>query len=99
MGANYDPFTAPDLNPMPFVPNNNGTGVLSTNPNSAANGHLVIVSIAVLLGMAVLFTEVGGTSKQAATVIILLLVGLVLIQGMTHQLNFSNFASKYPTGL
>jgi hypothetical protein len=94
------------LNP-PDIPGPPGTAVpgdlapgqqlISTEGNGTIAGHLVLVSIAVLLGAAFVAQGVADSSPGAHGVVVALLVGVVLILLMRWQ-GTQTFASltTYP---
>jgi hypothetical protein len=63
---------------------------------SASSAHKVFVSVLVIIGVAVVMTEVAGINKHWAVVMGLLLVGVILQQGLTHAHSFESWSAGMP---
>lgn len=63
--------------------------------DNATISHKVLLSVLVLIGAAFVFQGIGDTSPTAHTLILFLLVGVVLILGMTASGWVSGIA-QYP---
>lgn len=67
-----------------------------SDPIDVTTSHQVIVSIVFLVAVGVILTEGAGSSKNAADIIILMLIGAFLILGMEHAQSLSVFTNNYP---
>jgi hypothetical protein len=85
-GFGPDSFSAPPLN---------GASGISI-PVSSLSAHKTLVTVGIMVALSVVATEVAGTNHNAAVVIMLLLVGVLLIRGMTQSAALQNFTSSYP---
>lgn len=64
---------------LPPQASNVGTG------GSATTDHMVVVGVLVMVVMLIILTEVAGIGKNWYAIVILLLMGPLLIEGMTHS--------------
>jgi len=89
--TNTNPFTNPPTSGS-GLPYGNSTAV----PIDTDTAHKVLIGIGVLALVGVLMVEGAGHSKNAADMMIVLLIGVFLILGITNASKFANFASGQP---
>lgn len=65
-------------------------------PATLATSHQSLVSVVVILVVLMIGYEVAGVSSTAADWVLIVLVGAVLIRGMTLGGSFQSFSNKYP---
>jgi hypothetical protein len=70
----------------------------ATSPlaSGITSGHKVLVGIGFIILVSVVMTEIAGKNKNAADVIILLLIGVFMILGITHSNQFASWVSGNP---
>ena len=92
-----NPFTGQYVAPTAAVPMPVADPTGTQTPATLAQSHKAIVSVIIVVIMAVVFTQIAGVGPQWATMITLMLVGLILALGMSHIGQLSNFSNQYPS--
>ena len=68
----------------------------TTPPMSLTTSHKSLISVVVILVVLMIGYEIAGVSSTAADWVLIVLVGAVLIRGMTLGGSFQSFSNKYP---
>lgn len=63
---------------------------------SVTDAHKALVGIAVMLVVLVILVEIAGTSKHAATVVVLFMFGAIAVLGVTHSTTFAEWVKTKP---